>query len=136
MQGSLSYTLQTRPGSDLKLGEDVLPQDVRALYGLIAGPSGNAGSQVILLRPSSVAPSKDVTSPPELDLAPQMGRCLKERLRKEDKGGHIVLESIIFCLQYKAGPQGALLNPKGGARFAIDGRLQNKHKTIILQVVY
>ena len=51
-----------------------------------------------------------------------MGRCLKERLQKEDKGGHIILESIIFSLRYKAGPQGALLNPKGGARFAIDGR--------------
>ena len=51
-----------------------------------------------------------------------MGRCLKERLQKEDKGGHISLESIIFSLRYKAGPQGALLNPKGGARFAIDGR--------------
>ena len=51
----------------------------------------------------------------------EMGRCLKERLQKEDKGGHIILESIIFSLWYKAGPQGALLNPKGGARFAIDG---------------
>ena len=51
-----------------------------------------------------------------------MGRCLKERLQKEDKGGHIILESIIFSLRYKAGPQGALLNPKGGARFAIDAR--------------
>ena len=51
-----------------------------------------------------------------------LGRCLKERLQKEDKGGHIILESIIFSLRYKAGPQGALLNPKGGARFAIGGR--------------
>ena len=51
-----------------------------------------------------------------------VGRFLKERLQKEDKGGHIILESIIFSLRYKAGPQGALLNPKGGARFAIDGR--------------
>ena len=47
---------------------------------------------------------------------------LKERLQKKDKGGHIILESIIFSLQYKAGPQGALLNPEGGARFAIDRR--------------
>ena len=44
-----------------------------------------------------------------------MGRCLKERLQKEDKGGHIVLESIIFSVRYKAGPQGALLNRLGGA---------------------
>ena len=51
-----------------------------------------------------------------------MGRCLKERLQKEDKGGHIILESMIFSLRYKAGPQGALLNPQGGARFAIDRR--------------
>ena len=51
-----------------------------------------------------------------------MGRCLKERLQKEDKGGHIILESIIFSLRYKAGPKGALLNPQGAARFAIDGR--------------
>ena len=51
-----------------------------------------------------------------------MGRCLKERLQKEDKGGHIILESIIFSLRYKAGPQGALLNPQGGVRFAIHGR--------------
>ena len=50
-----------------------------------------------------------------------MGRRLKERLQKEDKGGHIILESIIVSLRYKAGPQGALLDPKGGARFAIDG---------------
>ena len=42
-----------------------------------------------------------------------MGRCLKERLQKEDKGGHIILESIIFSLRYRAGPQGALLNPQG-----------------------
>ena len=47
-----------------------------------------------------------------------MGRCLKERLQKEDKGGHIVLESIMFSLRlrYKVGPQGELLNPLGGAR--------------------
>ena len=51
-----------------------------------------------------------------------MGRCLKERLHKEDKGGHIILENMIFSLRYKAGPQGALLNPQGGARFAIDRR--------------
>ena len=51
-----------------------------------------------------------------------MGRCLKERLQKEDKGGHIILENMIFSLRYKAGPQGALLNPQGGARFAIDRR--------------
>ena len=51
-----------------------------------------------------------------------MGRCLNERLQKEDKGGHIILESIMFSLRYEAGPQGALFNPKGGARFAIDGR--------------
>ena len=43
-------------------------------------------------------------------------------LQKEDRGGHIVLESIIFSLQYKAGPQGVLVNPKGGARFATDRR--------------
>ena len=51
-----------------------------------------------------------------------MGRCLKERLQKADKGGHIVLESIIFTLRYKAGPQGALSNPLGGARLATDRR--------------
>ena len=51
-----------------------------------------------------------------------MGRCLKERLQKEDKGGHIILENMIFSLRYKAGPQGALLHPQGGARFAIDRR--------------
>ena len=51
-----------------------------------------------------------------------MGRCLKERLQKEDKGGHIVLESIIVSLWYRAGPQGALLNPLGGARLAADRR--------------
>ena len=51
-----------------------------------------------------------------------VGRCLKERLQKEDKGGHIILENMIFSLRYKAGPQGALLNPQGGARFAIDRR--------------
>ena len=51
-----------------------------------------------------------------------MGRCLKERLQKEDKVGHIILESIIFSLWYKAGPEGALINPEGGARFAIDRR--------------
>ena len=51
-----------------------------------------------------------------------MGRCLKERSQKEDKGGHIILESIIFSLRYEAGPQGALFNPKGGASFAIDER--------------
>ena len=51
-----------------------------------------------------------------------MGRCLKERLQNEDKGGNIVLESIIFSLRYKAGPQGALLNPLGGARLATDRR--------------
>ena len=51
-----------------------------------------------------------------------MGRCLKERLQKEDKGGHIILETIIFSLRYKAGPQRALLNPQGGAKFAIDRR--------------
>ena len=38
----------------------------------------------------------------------QLGRCLKERLQKADKGGHIILESIIFSLRYKAGPLGAL----------------------------
>ena len=57
-----------------------------------------------------------------MDLCVYMGRCRKERLQKEDKGGHIILESIIFSLLHKAGPQGALLKPKGGARFAIDGR--------------
>ena len=51
-----------------------------------------------------------------------MGRCLKERLQKEDKGGHIVLESIIFSLRYKADPQGTLLNPLGGARLVTDRR--------------
>ena len=53
-----------------------------------------------------------------------VGRCLKERLQKEDNGGHIILESIIsiiLSLRYKAGPQGALFNPNGGARVAIDG---------------
>ena len=49
-----------------------------------------------------------------------MGRCQKERLQKEDKGGHIMLESIISSLRYKAGPQIALLNFKGGARFALE----------------
>ena len=81
---------------------------IKLYWALWVSAAYNAGSQVILLRPSSVAPSKDVTSPPELDLAPQMGRCLQERLQKEDKGGHIILESIIFSLRYKAGPQGAL----------------------------
>ena len=51
-----------------------------------------------------------------------MGRCLKERLQKEDRGGHIFLESIIFSLRYEAGPQSVLVNPKGGVRLATDGR--------------
>ena len=51
-----------------------------------------------------------------------MGRCLKERLQKENRGGHTVLESIIFSLRYKAGPQGVLVNPRGGVRLAIDRR--------------
>ena len=55
-----------------------------------------------------------------LSLAWHMGRCLKERLQKEDRGHHIVLESIILRLRHKAGPQGVLANPQGGARVAIE----------------
>ena len=51
-----------------------------------------------------------------------MGRCLNERLQKEDRRGHIVLESIISSLRHKAGPQGVLANPQGGARLATDRR--------------
>ena len=51
-----------------------------------------------------------------------MVRCLKERLQKEDRDGHIVLESIVVSPRYKAGPQGILVNPQGGARLAIDTR--------------
>ena len=35
--------------------------------------------------------------------------------------GQMILESIIFIFRYKAGPQGPLLNPKGGASFLITG---------------
>ena len=51
-----------------------------------------------------------------------MGRWLKERLQKEDKGGHIVLESIIFLVFGIRRVRRVPLNPQGGARLAIDRR--------------
>ena len=50
------------------------------------------------------------------------GKMPKRAVTEERQRWPHYLESIIFSLRYKAGPQGALLNPEGGARFAIDGR--------------
>ena len=49
-------------------------------------------------------------------------RIWEDYRRKIIRGGHIVLESIMLRLRYKAGPQGVFVNPQGGARLAIDRR--------------
>ena len=42
----------------------------------------------------------------ERAMARHMEKFLNGRVQKEDRGGHIVLESIMFSLPCKVGPQG------------------------------